>query len=173
MRRRPGRVSWVRGELHAASGAFAAILVSLLLGGSPASAAGVFIELNPSTVPAGDPVGLRASCVDNLTPAKVRANPIGTVDVTPQFGFLTATVTVPAATKPGDYTVTLACSGKDAATATLHVVARVVPSKGPATGFGGTAGAATGAYALVIGGLLAVAAGLVIAVRAVRRPGLR
>ena len=45
--------------------------------GAPAHAAAVFVETNPSTVPAGDEIGLRASCDDNLTAATVASDAFG------------------------------------------------------------------------------------------------
>ncbi|MEU4560397.1 hypothetical protein AB0F72_18625 [Actinoplanes sp. NPDC023936] len=145
------------------------LVLALVLGGTPAQAAAVFVELNPSTVPAGDEVSLRASCDDNLKPATVTAEPIGEVTVQPDFGFLTATVRVPSDTKPGDFPVTLRCpDGGGNATATLHVVADVEPTRGPATGGGGTA-PGPAASILVGGGFAAIAAGLVLAFVSLRR----
>ncbi|WP_433828808.1 hypothetical protein ACQP2E_05650 [Actinoplanes sp. CA-015351] len=148
----------------------AAVAVALVLSGTPAQAsAAVFVELNPSTVPAGDDISLRASCDDNLKPATVTAEPIGEVTVQPEFGFLTATVRVPEDTEPGDYPVALRCPDNGgAATATLHVVEKVEPSRGPATGGGGTAPGST-ASIFIGGGLAAIAAGLALAVVSLRR----
>ncbi|WP_328466255.1 hypothetical protein OHA21_45780 [Actinoplanes sp. NBC_00393] len=151
--------------------AAAALVFGLAVPGVPAAhaAAAPFVELNPSTVPAGDDISLRASCDDSLDPATVTAEPIGEVTVQPEFGFLTANVTVPADTEPGDYPVALRCpEGGGNATATLHVVARVEPTRGPATGGGGTAPGAT-ASILIGGGLAAMAAGLALAVASSRR----
>jgi hypothetical protein len=149
--------------------AAAALAISLSLAGTPAhAAAAVFVELNPSTVPAGDDVSLRASCDDNLKPATVTAEPIGEVTVQPDVGFLTATVRVPSDTEPGDYPVALRCPEGGAATGTLHVVAKVEPARGPATGGGGTAPGPAGSM-LVGGGLAAIAAGLVLAAISIRR----
>ncbi|WP_229072999.1 hypothetical protein [Actinoplanes sp. DH11] len=150
--------------------AVAALAIGLALTATPAhAAAAVFVELNPSTAPAGDEISVRASCDDNLKPATVTAEPIGDVTVQPEFGFLTATVRVPAETEPGDYPVRLACpDGGGVATATLHVVAKVEPTRGPATGGGGTAGSQVPSI-LVGGGLAAIAAALVLGVVSVRR----
>ena len=143
-------------------------LAIALAGATPAAGAAVFVEINPSTVRAGDEITLRASCDDNLTAATVRGEPIGAVTVQPEFGFLTATVRVPAGTKVGDYPVALTCPEGAAATAVLHVVARVEPSRGPATGGGGTAPGATGPL-LMGGGLSIVLAGLLLGIVALRR----
>jgi hypothetical protein len=143
-------------------------LAVALTGASPAAGAAVFVEINPSTVRAGDEIALRASCDDNLKAATVRGEPIGTVTVQPEFGFLTATVRVPDSTEVGDYPVALTCPDGGAATAVLHVVAKVEPSRGPATGGGGTAGTATGPV-LMTGGLTIALAGLALGVVSLRR----
>lgn len=93
------------------------------------AAAAVFVELNPSTVRAGDAVSVRASCDDNLKAATVGAEPIGSVPVEPEFGFLTATARVPADHRAGDYRVTLRCPDGKTASATMHVLARVEPAR--------------------------------------------
>jgi hypothetical protein len=153
--------------------ALAALLLGLpvLFTEAPAAhaAASVFLEVNPSTVPAGDEVALRASCDDNLKSATVNSGLFGTVTVKPQFGFLTATVTVPSGTRPGDYHLDLHCpeGGKPVST-TLHVVAKVEPVRGPATGGGGMAPGRQ-APALIGGGLVVFAAGLVLGGFVLRR----
>src|SRR5689334_12835464 len=80
----------MRRSVPAALAAGALASPVLLIGAAPAHAAAVFVETNPSTVPAGDEVGLRASCDDNLTAGRVTVAPIGTVEVSPRYGFLTA-----------------------------------------------------------------------------------
>ncbi len=157
-------------------GVTAAVLVGLsvlFVPAAPASAAAIFVETNPSTARAGDEIGIRASCTDNLQEARITADPLGTVVVKPSFGFLTATTRVPADTEAGDYRVTLRCPDGPTATSDLHVVARVEPARGPATGGGGTAREHTvlgrTAPMLVGGGLMAVVAGLVLAIVALRR----
>jgi len=158
----------MRTSIPAALAALALTLPVIFLDDSPARAAGVFVETNPSTVPAGDEIGLRASCDDNLKPATVTASPIGTVTVSPNYGFLTATARVPATTKADDYPVRLKCSDGKTAESTLHVVLKVEPTQGPATGGGGTAPGRS-APVLIGGGLTAVAAGVVLSVVAARR----
>ena len=140
----------------------------LFLTGSPASAASVFVETTPSTARAGDEIGVRASCTENLKPATVTAAPLGTVTVSPRYGFLTTTAKLPANTRIGAYKVSLTCPDGKKATSTLHVVAKVEPSRGPATGGGGTA-PGRNAPALIGGGLTAIAAGVVLAVVSLRR----
>jgi hypothetical protein len=151
--------------------ALAALIVGLstaVLGAAPAHAAAVFLEANPDTVPAGDQVGLRASCTDNLKDAVVAGDPVGRVTVRPNVAFLTATVRVPAGTEPGAYRLTLTCPDGPSATTTLNVVARVEPARGPATGGGGTAPGRS-APLMIGGGLFAIAAGLALAVVSLRR----
>ena len=133
-----------------------------------AGAAAIYLEVNPSTVPAGDALGLRASCDDNLKSATVSSSLFGSATVTPQFGLLTGTVRIPSGTKPGDYRVELRCPDNKVASATLHVVAKVKPDRGPATGGGGTA---PGRHArLMIGtGVAVFGAGLILGVLALRR----
>jgi hypothetical protein len=68
----------------------------------------------------------------------------------------------------GDYKIVLTCPDKKTASSTLHVVAKVEPTQGPATGGGGTA---TGRSApmLIGGGLTAIVVGLALAVASVLR----
>jgi hypothetical protein len=153
--------------------ALAALLLGvpvLITGSPPAQAASsVFVEANPSTAPVGDEVALRASCDDNLKAATVNSGLFGTVTVAPRYGFLTATVTVPTGTRPGDYRLDLHCpDGRTTASTTLHVVARVRPSRGPATGGGGMAPGRR-APMLIGGGTAVFAAGLALAGLALRR----
>jgi len=140
----------------------------LPLSGSPAWAASVFVETTPSTARAGDEIGVRASCTDNLKAATVTAAPLGKVTVAPRYGFLTTTAKLPANTRTGDYTVSLTCPDGKKATSTLHVVAKVEPSRGPATGGGGTAPGRS-APALIGGGLTAIVAGVALAIVSLRR----
>jgi hypothetical protein len=158
----------MRTSVPAALAAFALSLATALTGAAPAQAAAVFLEANPDTVRAGDQVGLRASCTDNLVDAVVVGGPIGRVVVRPNVAFLTATVRVPPATEPGDYRLTLTCTDRSTASTVLHVVARVEPTRGPATGGGGTAPGGS-APLMIGGGLTAIAAGLVLALISVRR----
>jgi hypothetical protein len=158
----------MRASVRAALVASALGLSVLCCGAAPASAAAIYVETNPSTARVGDEIGLRASCTDNLKDATVTADPFGTVTVKPNFGILTATTLVPETTKVGDYPVKLTCPDGQTATSTLHVVANVEPSQGPATGGGGTAPGRS-APMMIGGGLAAIAAGLVLAVVSLRR----
>lgn len=158
----------MRTPVPAALAALALAVPIMLIDGSPARAAGVFVEINPSTVRAGDEVGIRASCDDNLKAATVTTGPTGAVVVSPRYGFLTATARVPATTDAGDYDVDLKCPDGKTAKSTLHVLVKVEPARGPATGGGGTAPGQP-APILIGGGLLALAAGLTLSVLATRR----
>jgi hypothetical protein len=138
---------------------------------------GRFLEVNPSTVEAGYIVGLWASCTaadddppQDTEPAIVESTAFGEVTVKPQFGYLTGAVTVPADTRARSYRVILDCPGVFSGTAstTLNVVTGNRPSRGPATGFGGTAGDDNSSLVLG-GGVVTLAAGLVLAVLTLRR----
>jgi hypothetical protein len=157
-----------RSVVPAVLAALASTSLAVLGTGTPAQAATVFVETNPSTVSAGDEIGLRASCKDNLKAATVSADPIGTVTVSPRYGFLTATARVPVGTDPGDYRVRLRCPDGTSATSTLHVLGRVRPSRGPATGGGGMAHGGS-APVLIGGGLTVMAGGLALGLLALRR----
>jgi hypothetical protein len=158
----------MRRYVSAVLAAAALSLFVLFLTPSTAVATTIFVETNPSTARAGDEIGVRASCSDNLKAATVKSAPLGTLTVFPKYGFLTTTVTVPAETKAGDYPVDLTCPDGKTATSTLHVVAKIVPSRGPATGGGGSA-PDRHAASFIGGGLAAIAAGLVLAVLTLRR----
>ncbi|HYN96419.1 MAG TPA: hypothetical protein VES42_21470, partial [Pilimelia sp.] len=102
-----------------------------------AAEADVFVEVNPSTIEAGERVGIRASCTDNTRNAVVRADVFGRVTVHPRGDFLVATADLRDTLLADTYTVRLECPNGDRATASLHVVSRTRPEQGPATGFGG------------------------------------
>ncbi|RSM51642.1 hypothetical protein DMB66_41380 [Actinoplanes sp. ATCC 53533] len=158
----------MRIPVPAALAALALAVPVVLIDVSPARAVGVFVEVNPSTVRAGDEIGIRASCDDNLKAATVTIDPTGAIIVSPRYGFLTATARVPATTDAGDYDVDLKCPDGKTAKSTLHVVVKVEPVRGPATGGGGTAPGRAAPF-LIGGGLVALAAGLALSVVATRR----
>ncbi|MGC4767607.1 hypothetical protein ACLQ25_01290 [Micromonospora sp. DT44] len=138
----------------------------------PTPVVDVFVEVSPSTVQPGYLVGIRASCRDNSVGATVVSDAFGAVGVQPQRGVLTAAPMVRERTRPGNYRVKLECPDGETASTMLQVVKKMPsphPSRGPATGFGGSAGGMTGRLLLPSGAALTVA-GLVIAVMALRRP---
>ncbi|MGC1212218.1 MAG: hypothetical protein WA890_13240, partial [Micromonospora sp.] len=118
----------------------------------------VFVEVTPSTVQRGYLVGIRASCRENAIPATVESDAFGAVQMQPQRGLLTASPMVKERALPGNYRVKLECPTGQTASTMLQVVDGVPgsrdpvtpdpviddpgsrPSRGPATGFGGTAG---------------------------------
>jgi hypothetical protein len=155
-------------KLARASAAFALAVAALLLGPAPAHAAAVFIEVNPSTVEAGNQVGIRASCPNNSVAATVRSDAFGQVTVKPQYGFLVVAVRVPTNRPTRTYTVQLVCPEGSTAATNLHVVGKTRPTQGPATGFGGTADDGSGAL-LVGGGLAALAVGAALGLLTLRR----
>jgi len=153
-----------------------------------ANAAGVFIEVTPSTVAAGSFVALRADCGDNSVPATATSKAFGTVTLEPFVNMLKAEVKVPARTKEGGYDVNLACrsgstatasgstAGVSTATTTLWVTnkaATAEPSMGPHTGGGflanrGRSGL-TGPEIWLIGGAGALVTAGVLGAITVRR----
>ncbi|GAA4564276.1 hypothetical protein GCM10023176_09970 [Micromonospora coerulea] len=130
----------------------------------------IFVEVTPSTVEPGFLVGIRASCRDNSVPATVVSDAFGRVQVQPQRGLLTASPMVKERTRPGNYRVKLDCPSGQTASTMLQVVKRVEPSRGPATGFGGTAGGIGLGGLLVPVGLALTLAGATVGVVAARRP---
>ena len=163
MHRHAGRLTVARLGLAAVLG-----LGGVLLGPGPARAADVFVQVNPSTVQAGFLTGIRASCSDNSRPATVESQAFGRVTVQPQDGALTAAALVPERTRAGTYRVKLSCPDGKSASTNLIVVAVGRPTRGPATGFGGTAGGRPGGW-LVTGGVAATAVGLLLGIVALRR----
>ncbi|WP_234359206.1 MULTISPECIES: hypothetical protein [unclassified Plantactinospora] len=143
-------------------------LALLLAVPAPARAADVFVQVNPSTVEAGFMVGLKASCRTNTQPATVESPAFGTVTVQPQAGFLTAVASVPETTRADTYRVRLSCPDGGTGSTRLMVVGATRPQRGPATGFGGSAGDDPGGL-LVAGGLASTVLGAVLGLVAIRR----
>ncbi|MFI2648334.1 hypothetical protein [Micromonospora fulviviridis] len=138
-------------------------------GTQPSPADVIFVEVTPSTVEPGFLVGIRASCRDNSVPATVVSDAFGRIQVQPQRGLLTASPMVRERTRPGNYRVKLECPTGQTASTMLQVVKRVQPSRGPATGFGGTAGGGGLGGLLVPVGLGLTVVGAVVGVAASRR----
>ncbi|HEX6968663.1 MAG TPA: hypothetical protein VF174_07645 [Micromonosporaceae bacterium] len=140
----------------------------VLLTAVPAHAADLYVEVDPSTVQAGGQVGIEASCNDNMLPAVVESAAFGTVTVQPQNGKLVGSAMVPPETPADTYRVQLTCPDGRTTATRLNVVAGTIPSRGPATGFGGSAEEGRG-LTLLTGGIAAVIAGAVVGVSAHRR----
>lgn len=148
----------------------AALLLALggvLVGAAPAVAGDTSLNLTPETVQAGYVVGLEADCTDNSKSATVESDAFGTVTVQPQGDRLTGEALVPATTAAGEYPVKLNCTGTEFAMDSLTVVSAVQPTRGPATGFGGTAGG--GGTLLLTGGIAAILVGAAVGLAAMRR----
>lgn len=140
--------------------------------GAPQPGPTVFVEVSPSMVEPGHLVGLRASCHDNSVGAIVVSDAFGRVAVQPQRGLLTGTAMVKDRVLPGNYRVKLECRGGETASTMIQVVRHAKPSRGPATGFGGSASTVT-AGLLLPGGLALTVTGMVLWVTATRRRGTR
>lgn len=134
--------------------------LALLGAPAPAYADGAWVEVNPSSIQAGYRVGIRGSCQENLNDATAKSDAFGEVKMAPEHGFVVAAVTIPTGTKPRGYTVKLSCVNGSTATTTMYVLGMDHPTKGPATGGGGTAGSATSPLAVTAAGATAVIAGL-------------
>ncbi|NBE84237.1 hypothetical protein [Micromonospora rubida] len=161
-------------------------------GGGPSSGWRVFVEVSPGTVQPGYLVGIRASCRDNSVPAIVVSDAFGRVAVRPYEGLLIASPMVRERVWPGNYPVKLECRDGETAATMLQVVKKVPspsptrkpthqpaphqprptiqhPSRGPNTGFGGTAGSGTDGL-LLPGGVALAVAGVTIGLATRRRP---
>ena len=161
----------------AALAMFALIAAFVLATATPARAGeNVFVEVTPNSAQAGSRVNIRASCDNaNNRQADVHSDAFGRVMLRPDNGFLTGAVTIPGNKQPGDYTVDLRCSNGNTASTMLTVLNMAQPSKGPATGGGGTAEDRGVGSLLLVGGLavLAVVAGLGVFGSGRRRAGTR
>ncbi|WBB71098.1 hypothetical protein [Micromonospora sp. WMMD812] len=147
------------------------IAAFVLIGAGPARAGeNTFVEVTPNSVQAGSRVHIRAGCEnDNNRQAQVESDAFGRVTVRPDNGFLTGSATVPGDKQPGDYPVNLRCQNGNTASTTLTVLNMAQPSKGPATGGGGTAvGGRTGTV-LLIGGVAVVTAAVALGMAGGRR----
>ncbi len=144
---------------HRVLAMLALVTAFVLFGGAPASAGEhTFIEVTPNPAQAGTRVDLRASCdKDNNRQATVHSDAFdGQVFLRPDNGFLTGHASIPRNKEAGDYRVDLRCENNKTASTTLTVLNMSQPTKGPATGGGGTAVGRTGSY-LLVGGVVAMA----------------
>ncbi|WP_422754959.1 hypothetical protein [Micromonospora sp. WMMD708] len=153
-----------RRAVHAVLAMLTLVGVFVLAAATPAHAGeNTFVEVTPNTAQAGTRVTVRASCDNaNNQQATVHSDAFGRVVLRPDNGFLNGAVTVPGNKQPGDYPVDLKCANGNTASTMLTVLNMAQPSKGPATGGGGTAGDRGSGSLLLVGGLavVAVAAGL-------------
>ncbi|MFG1870813.1 hypothetical protein [Micromonospora arborensis] len=144
----------------------------VLMSVAPARAGeNVFVEVMPNSAQAGSRVSIKASCDNdnNNRKSNVHSDAFGHVMLKPDKGFLTAQVTIPADKPAGDYPVDLRCDNGQTASTTLTVLNMATPSKGPATGGGGTAsGRGTGSL-LVLGGVALVATAVALGMAGGRR----
>jgi hypothetical protein len=143
--------------------------------GAAANAAGVWVQVTPSTIQPGSAVGIRASCGEDLNPATVTSTVFGSVTITPVNGLLTATVQVPEDALPTTYDVRLMCQTGSKATTTLTVLKAAAvpppPAVGPHTGGGFLArggGSGLDVPWLAVGGV-ALAGAIAVGVRSRRR----
>ncbi|MBM0257741.1 hypothetical protein [Micromonospora sp. 4G55] len=137
---------------------FALVAAFVLATATPARAGeNTFVEVTPNTAQAGTRVNIRASCDNaNNQQATVQSDAFGRVVLRPDNGFLTGAVTIPGNKQPGDYPVDLRCANGNTASTILTVLNMAQPSKGPATGGGGTAGERGAGSLLLVGGLAVV-----------------
>jgi len=143
----------------------------VLLSVAPARAGeNTFIEVTPNSVQAGSRVSIKASCDNNNDrQANVHSDAFGHVMLRPDNGFLKGEVTVPANKQPGDYPVDLKCQNNQTASTMLTVLNMASPSKGPATGGGGTAGGRGTGSMLVLGGVALVGVAVALGMAGSRR----
>ncbi|TDB76343.1 hypothetical protein [Micromonospora sp. KC723] len=147
------------GHHRAFSVVLALVVAFVLIGATPARAGeNTFVEVTPNTAQAGSRVNIRASCDKaNNQQATVQSDAFGRVVLRPDNGFLTGAATVPSGKEAGDYPVDLRCANGNTASTVLTVLNMAQPSKGPATGGGGTADDRGAGSLLLVGGLVAVA----------------
>ncbi len=162
-----------RRALSAVLSVLGLVAAFVLMTVSPARAGeNVFVEVTPNPAQAGTRVSIRASCGNaNNRQAEVKSDAFGRVMLRPDNGFLTGAATIPGNKQAGDFPVDLRCANGNTASTVLTVLNMAQPSKGPATGGGGTAGGRGAGSLLLVGGLVAVA--VVAGVGARRRTGSR
>lgn len=107
-----------------------------------ANAAGVWVEVSPSTIEPGLGISVRADCGENTSTATVASKAFRTLTLQPRGGLLKGETTVPLTTRAGTYGVLLTCSSGATASTTLSVVKGGAPASsiGPHTGGGFLAG---------------------------------
>ncbi|MET7822988.1 hypothetical protein [Micromonospora zamorensis] len=144
----------------------------VLMSVAPARAGeNTFVEVTPNSTQAGSRVSIKASCDNdnNNRQSSVHSDAFGHVTLRPDNGFLTAQASIPRDKQAGDYAVDLRCQNGQTATTTLTVLNMASPSKGPATGGGGTAGGRGTGSLLVLGGVALVATAIALGMAGGRR----
>ncbi|MEU7755926.1 hypothetical protein AB0B57_34610 [Micromonospora sp. NPDC049101] len=131
----------------------------------------VFVEVTPNSVQAGSRVSIKASCDNDNNDRKssVHSDAFGHVMLKPDKGFLTGQVTIARDKPAGDYPVDLRCDNGQTSSTTLTVLNMASPSKGPATGGGGTAGGRGTGSLLLLGGVALVATAVALGMAGGRR----
>ncbi|MFG2047919.1 hypothetical protein ACGFIW_10885 [Micromonospora sp. NPDC048935] len=131
----------------------------------------IFVEVAPNSVQAGSRVSIKASCDNdnNNRRSSVHSDAFGSVTLKPDRGFLTGQATIARDKPAGDYPVDLRCDNGQTASTTLTVLNMASPSKGPATGGGGTAGGRGTGSLLVLGGVALVATAVALGMAGGRR----
>jgi hypothetical protein len=160
-----------------------AVTAAVLLAAPAAAASSVFVEVIPNTAPAGSRIEVRASCDDpGDSTARVHSEAFGTLMVMREQDrilstasptgndVLTGKITIPGSKASGPYEVKLECENGNTATTTLTVTGTNMsqPTKGPATGAGGTAGLSLGPLILA-GGVTMIALGAGLGLVGARR----
>lgn len=129
-----------------------------------------FVEVMPNSAPAGSRVTIQAKCDnDNNRQANVHSEAFDHVMLRPDNGFLKGQVSIPGNKPAGDYAVDLRCQNGQTASTNLTVLNMASPSKGPATGGGGTAGGRGTGSLLVLGGVALVATAIALGMAGGRR----
>ncbi|MEU7613667.1 hypothetical protein [Micromonospora sp. NPDC049204] len=144
----------------------------VLMSAVPARAGeNVFVEVMPNSAQAGSRVNIKAGCdnANNNRQSSVHSDAFGHVTLKPDKGFLTAQATIIRDKPAGDYPVDLRCENGQTASTTLTVLNMASPSKGPATGGGGTAGGRGTGSLLVLGGVALVATAVALGMAGGRR----
>ncbi|WUR58875.1 hypothetical protein OHS32_27880 [Micromonospora chokoriensis] len=145
----------------------------VLMSAAPARAGeNTFVEVTPNSAQAGSRVTIRANCDNdnnNNRQSTVHSDAFGQVTLRPDKGFLTAQASIPRDKQAGDYPVDLRCENGQTALTTLTVLNMASPSKGPATGGGGTAGGRGTGSLLVLGGVALVGTAIALGMAGGRR----
>jgi hypothetical protein len=100
----------------------------------------VAVYVVPNTITPGHDVRVIAFCDPGQGAiASVNLPGMPSVSLTPGYGGVTGSMTIPPDVPTGKYLVTAVCDSADNGTATIWVISTVIPVHGPNTGGGGTA----------------------------------